>query len=29
VLLMAKNQNDPDVIRQLLPAMAQVRIKQA
>jgi TetR/AcrR family transcriptional repressor of nem operon len=28
VLLMAKNQNNPEVIRQILPAMAQIRIKQ-
>jgi TetR/AcrR family transcriptional repressor of nem operon len=28
VLLLAKNQNDPELIRQLLPAMAQVRIKR-
>jgi len=29
VLLLAKNQNDPEVIRQLLPAMAQMRIKRS
>ena len=29
VLLMAKNQNNPEVIHQLLPAMAQMRIKQS
>jgi TetR/AcrR family transcriptional repressor of nem operon len=29
VLLMAKNQNDPELIRQLLPAMAQMRINRS
>jgi len=29
VLLMAKNQNNPELIRHLLPAMAQVRIKRS
>jgi len=28
VLLLAKNQNDPEVIRALLPAIAQIRIEQ-
>ena len=27
VLLLAKNQNEPEVIRQLLPAMVQIRVK--
>jgi len=29
VLLLAKNQNNPELIRQLLPAMVQMRIKQS
>ncbi len=29
VLLMAKNQNDPELLRHLLPAMAQVRIQRS
>ena len=28
VMLMAKTRNDPDVFRQLLPALAQIRIEQ-